>query len=230
MGRNVLLVTTDQQRYDSLGCNGGNVARTPTVDALAARGVNYRRAYTQNVTCTPARATILTGQLPANARRDLVRPLARGRRAVARRVPARTGRLPHRTRGQGALRPGHGPAPPVRRDAARRIGNARAAPRLRARRARDARTVRDDALRALAARAAPRGRRRLRRAPRRGRESRDGRARVPAQPRAARAVPHRLGRRPHDRVARRARSRRRPGSAGRASPTRTIRGTRRRPR
>ena len=62
--RNILLVTTDQQRYDSLGINGGTVARTPTVDALAARGIRYRRAYTQNVTCTPARATILTGRLP----------------------------------------------------------------------------------------------------------------------------------------------------------------------
>jgi arylsulfatase A-like enzyme len=62
--RNILLVTTDQQRYDSLGGNGGTIARTPTIDGLAARGINYRRAYTQNVTCTPARATILTGRLP----------------------------------------------------------------------------------------------------------------------------------------------------------------------
>ena len=46
MARSILLVTTDQQRYDSLGCNGGTIARTPTVDALAARGLNYRRAYT----------------------------------------------------------------------------------------------------------------------------------------------------------------------------------------
>ena len=31
MGRNILFITTDQQRYDSLGCNGGIVARTPVV-------------------------------------------------------------------------------------------------------------------------------------------------------------------------------------------------------
>ena len=30
MGRNILFVTTDQQRYDALGCNGGTIARTPT--------------------------------------------------------------------------------------------------------------------------------------------------------------------------------------------------------
>ena len=36
MGRKILLVTTDQQRYDTLGCNGGELARTPVVDGLAA--------------------------------------------------------------------------------------------------------------------------------------------------------------------------------------------------
>ena len=36
MAKNVLLITTDQQRYDALGCNGGKVAKTPVLDALAA--------------------------------------------------------------------------------------------------------------------------------------------------------------------------------------------------
>ncbi|MEZ5170723.1 MAG: sulfatase-like hydrolase/transferase [Acidimicrobiia bacterium] len=62
MGRNILLITTDQQRYDALGCNGGTVARTPVVDALAAAGITYRRAYNQNTVCMPARSTMLTGQ------------------------------------------------------------------------------------------------------------------------------------------------------------------------
>ncbi len=60
--RNILFITTDQQRYDSLGCNGGTVARTPVVDGLAAEGINYRRAYNQNTVCMPARSTMLTGQ------------------------------------------------------------------------------------------------------------------------------------------------------------------------
>ena len=64
MGRNILLITTDQQRYDSLGCNGGTVARTPVVDALAERGLNFERAYNQNTVCMPARCSILTGQYP----------------------------------------------------------------------------------------------------------------------------------------------------------------------
>ena len=62
MGRKILFITTDQQRYDSLGCNGGTVARTPVLDGLAREGINYRRAMNQNVVCMPARSTIITGQ------------------------------------------------------------------------------------------------------------------------------------------------------------------------
>lgn len=60
--RNILLITTDQMRYDALGCNGGQVARTPNIDRLSSEGINYRRAHNQNVVCMPARATIITGQ------------------------------------------------------------------------------------------------------------------------------------------------------------------------
>jgi len=62
MGRKILFITTDQMRYDALGCNGGTVARTPVIDRLAANGIRYTRAHNQNVVCMPARATMLTGQ------------------------------------------------------------------------------------------------------------------------------------------------------------------------
>ncbi|MCB0997700.1 MAG: sulfatase-like hydrolase/transferase [Acidimicrobiales bacterium] len=62
MGRKILFITTDQQRYDTLGCNGGTIARTPVVDALAAEGVRYDRAHPQSVVCMPSRSTMLTGQ------------------------------------------------------------------------------------------------------------------------------------------------------------------------
>ena len=64
MGRKILFVTSDQQRYDALGCNGGHAARTPVIDALAARGVRYARATAQSVVCMPARASMITGQHP----------------------------------------------------------------------------------------------------------------------------------------------------------------------
>ena len=62
MGRKILFITTDQQRYDSLGCNGNTFCRTPNIDALAKAGINYSRAYNQNTVCMPARSTMLTGQ------------------------------------------------------------------------------------------------------------------------------------------------------------------------
>ncbi len=62
--RKILFVTTDQQRYDTLGCNGGTLARTPVVDALAADGIRYERAHPQSVVCMPSRSTMLTGQHP----------------------------------------------------------------------------------------------------------------------------------------------------------------------
>jgi len=65
MGRKILLVTTDQQRYDTLGCNGATLARTPVVDALAATGQRYERAHPQSVVCMPSRSTIITGQYPS---------------------------------------------------------------------------------------------------------------------------------------------------------------------
>ncbi|HEY4333263.1 MAG TPA: sulfatase-like hydrolase/transferase [Ilumatobacteraceae bacterium] len=65
MGRRILFVTTDQQRYDTLGCNGGEVARTPVIDALAAQGIRYERAIPQSVVCMPSRSTMLTGQHPS---------------------------------------------------------------------------------------------------------------------------------------------------------------------
>jgi arylsulfatase A-like enzyme len=65
MGRKILFVTTDQRRYDTLGCNSGTVGRTPVVDRLAAVGVRYERAVPQSVVCMPSRSTMLTGQHPS---------------------------------------------------------------------------------------------------------------------------------------------------------------------
>ena len=64
-GRKILFITTDQQRYDTLGCNGSALARTPVVDGLAAEGIRYERAVPQSVVCMPSRSTMLTGQHPS---------------------------------------------------------------------------------------------------------------------------------------------------------------------
>lgn len=58
----ILFITVDEQRFDALGCTGGAIAKTPVLDGLAREGLNYRRAYVNNVVCMPSRATMLTGQ------------------------------------------------------------------------------------------------------------------------------------------------------------------------
>ena len=60
--KNVIVFYTDQQRGDSLGCMGNPYARTPHVDALAARGVRYTRHYAANPVCMPSRASFFTGR------------------------------------------------------------------------------------------------------------------------------------------------------------------------
>ena len=54
--RNILLITTDQHRCDTMGAYGSRHVRTPNLDGLAERGVVFERAYTQNTVCIPARA------------------------------------------------------------------------------------------------------------------------------------------------------------------------------
>lgn len=61
---NIILLMTDQQRWDSLGCNGNKFVSTPNVDALAASGVNCTNSFTPWPVCTPARATMWTGVYP----------------------------------------------------------------------------------------------------------------------------------------------------------------------
>ena len=59
---NIVLITTDQQRYDTLGVSGNEHIRTPHMDALAARGAFFERATIQNTVCIPSRACLQTGR------------------------------------------------------------------------------------------------------------------------------------------------------------------------
>ncbi len=61
-----VFINTDQQRWDTLGCYGSDVARTPNLDQLAAEGVRFTRCYTTNPVCMPARASWFTGQYPSH--------------------------------------------------------------------------------------------------------------------------------------------------------------------
>jgi arylsulfatase A-like enzyme len=59
---NLLLITTDQQRFDTIAATGARHMLTPNLDYLVETGVNFSRCYTDAPVCAPARATLLTGQ------------------------------------------------------------------------------------------------------------------------------------------------------------------------
>ena len=58
---NILLVVPDQLRYDWTGLNPAIPVRTPNLDALAARGVNFENCYCASPLCAPSRACLAAG-------------------------------------------------------------------------------------------------------------------------------------------------------------------------
>jgi hypothetical protein len=60
---NVVLIYTDDQNFEHIGCYGGAVY-TPRIDALAKDGVRFTRAYVTTAICTPSRYSLITGQYP----------------------------------------------------------------------------------------------------------------------------------------------------------------------
>ena len=60
--KHILLIFTDQQRYDTVGANGNPIAQTPNLDALAKDSVVFDRAITPSPVCVPARLSMFTGQ------------------------------------------------------------------------------------------------------------------------------------------------------------------------
>ena len=59
---NILLIVTDQLRYDCVGSSGRYPVATPNLDRLASRGRRYTNAYSPIPTCCPARQTMLSGR------------------------------------------------------------------------------------------------------------------------------------------------------------------------
>lgn len=62
---NILLLMTDQQRWDAMSCSGDWV-RTPHMDRIAAEGVRFANCVTNSPVCIPARLSLATGLYPHN--------------------------------------------------------------------------------------------------------------------------------------------------------------------
>ena len=88
---NILVLYTDQQRWDALGASGNPDIQTPHLDRLAAEGVNCDHFFVQNPVCMPSRASMLSGLYPST--------LGIVRNGVP--VPEDTVTLPHLLRNYG---------------------------------------------------------------------------------------------------------------------------------
>lgn len=62
---NVVVILTDQQRWDTTGAGGNSLGLTPTFDRIATRGTYAATAITPNPVCAPARAAMQTGMYPS---------------------------------------------------------------------------------------------------------------------------------------------------------------------
>ena len=61
---NILLITSDQQHWNTIGAYNPEIS-TPNLDRLTREGTTFTRAYCPNPTCTPSRASIITGMYPS---------------------------------------------------------------------------------------------------------------------------------------------------------------------
>src|SRR4029453_10644099 len=58
---NIVLLVTDDQRWDTVGYAGNTVIQTPNLDSLAREGTYFRNAFVTTSICAASRASIFTG-------------------------------------------------------------------------------------------------------------------------------------------------------------------------
>jgi arylsulfatase A-like enzyme len=84
---NILVLVADDQGEGDLSCYGHPVLRTPNIDRLAREGARFERAFLTISSCSPSRASILTGRYPhRTGAPDLHQPLPADQRTVAREL------------------------------------------------------------------------------------------------------------------------------------------------
>lgn len=66
MKPNIIMIMTDQQRFDTIGAAGFKHMITPNIDKLANEGVIFNQSYCPGATCVASRAAIFTGMYPHN--------------------------------------------------------------------------------------------------------------------------------------------------------------------
>jgi len=81
---NIIVIYTDDQRYDAAGFNGNEKIITPALDKIAAKGVRFTNANVVFSLCSPSRAALLTGRYgSANGVLHLSSNLNSGEKTIA---------------------------------------------------------------------------------------------------------------------------------------------------
>ncbi len=89
---NIVIFIADDLGEGDLGCYGHPVLRTPAIDSIAAEGLRFDAAFLTISSCSPSRASILTGRYPHNTRaEDLHDPLPADQKTIAHYLRAGAG-------------------------------------------------------------------------------------------------------------------------------------------
>ena len=94
---NIVFLMTDNHRWDLLGCAGNEIIRTPHIDSLAERGVQFSNSFCTTSICAATRASILTGEFRREHGYTFTMPpmslqrMDRSYPAILRRAGYRTG-------------------------------------------------------------------------------------------------------------------------------------------
>ncbi len=70
--KNIVWIVVDELVASGLGCTGNSVVKTPHIDALSQRGMQFDEAYCVTPLCTPSRVSMFTGQCPHTHQRFFV--------------------------------------------------------------------------------------------------------------------------------------------------------------
>lgn len=89
---NIVLFFVDDLGWNNLGYRNPDLFETPHIDRLARDGIDFQQCYVASPTCSPSRATLLTGKHPA--RLKLVRHIT-GKSRVAKLIYDEKGRASH---------------------------------------------------------------------------------------------------------------------------------------
>ena len=61
---NIILIMCDDLGWGDTGFNGNEIIQTPNLDALAGKGIIFKRFYSASAVCSPTRGSCLTGRNP----------------------------------------------------------------------------------------------------------------------------------------------------------------------